>query len=246
MTKLSVNVNKIAWLRNARGEDRPNVVRAAQTCIAAGADGITVHPRQDGRHIREQDVRDLAGAIEVEFNVEGYPSGDFIALVMDVLPTQVTLVPDGPTALTSDHGWPLVEGGSETEAMKMLRPIVAALKGRGLRVSLFADPDAEQIRAASELGADRIELYTKAYADAEDHADALDAYRAAALVAQRLGMGVNAGHDLNLTNLGTFLTIPGILEVSIGHALISDALDMGLSAAVRAYCEVIRGTTVTT
>ena len=239
MTNLSVNVNKIAWLRNARGEDTPNVVRAAHICIAAGADGITVHPRQDGRHIREQDVRDLGSEIEVEFNVEGYPSREFIDLVLEVSPAQVTLVPDGPTALTSDHGWPLLDGGSETEAMKMLRPILATLKDKDLRVSLFPDPDVEQIQAAADLGADRVELYTKSYADAADHAAALAPFRASALAAQELGIGVNAGHDLNLTNLGTFLTIPGILEVSIGHALISDALDIGLANAVKAYREVI-------
>ena len=235
MTKLSVNLNKVALLRNARGEGVPDVVRAAHSCIDAGADGITVHPRPDARHIHVSDVRALSKSVSVEFNVEGYPTPTFLELVAETAPTQATLVPDEPAALTSDHGWTLVDDGGDTQDMEMLRPVVASLKRAETRVSLFMDPDLDQIRAAARLGVDRVELYTKPFVDAyggPDEATMLAAFHDSAVVAQELGLGVNAGHDLNLANLGLFLTIPGVLEVSIGHALVSDALHMGLKAAV--------------
>ena len=237
MTRLSVNLNKVALLRNARDLDIPSVLAAAQTCIAAGAHGITVHPRPDERHIRASDVYALADLLTdtptVEYNIEGNPfEGRFMDLVGQVKPTQCTLVPDAPGARTSDHGWNVAEHGAR------LRPIVEALQAAGMRVSLFMDPDLEQIEHAARLGADRIELYTEPYASA--HADGdfdgvLARYARAAAHAQSLGLGVNAGHDLNRANLAAFCAIPNILEVSIGHALIADALHLGLHATVEAY-----------
>jgi len=232
MTRLSVNVNKIALLRNCRDIGIPSVVGAARTCIAAGAQGITVHPRPDERHIRASDVYELVEDMPVEFNIEGNPFPSLLEIVRNVRPTQATLVPDDPNASTSDHGWDL-----EADAAR-LEPIIADLKDWGVRVSLFMDADPGAMARAREIGADRVELYTEPYAAAfcdPDAEDMLPLFADAAAAAQDAGLGVNAGHDLNLHNLAHFCTIPGILEVSIGHALIADALDMGLTAAVQAY-----------
>lgn len=237
MIALSVNVNKIATLRNARGGDRPNVVHAARTCIAAGCHGITVHPRPDGRHIRYADVHDLATLLAdydgTEFNVEGYPSPAFLDLVCEVKPTQCTLVPDPPDVLTSNAGWDLAGdvGG--------LGDALARLRGQGIRTSLFLDPDVNQVNRAREVGTDRIELYTERYArtfGGDEQEPVVADYRHAAREARRHGLGVNAGHDLDLDNLPYFAAqVPGLLEVSIGHALICDALYRGLDATVEAY-----------
>ena len=260
MTALSVNVNKIAWLRNSREGARPSVVEAARTVIAAGAHGITVHPRPDQRHIRPGDVHALARLLasehpHVEFNVEGNPAAGprdngypgFDHLVETARPHQATLVPDADAQLTSDHGWDL----SDPAEAGRVAEIVARYRGWGVRVSLFMDPVEEQIARARECGADRIELYTGPYADlAERHG--LDhpetracrcSYLDAARYAVKLGLGVNAGHDLNLDNLAEFITIGGVAEVSIGHALIADALEFGLAAAVRKYLDAIGGAT---
>lgn len=237
MIALSVNVNKIATLRNARGGDRPNVVHAAHTCIAAGCHGITVHPRPDGRHIRYTDVHDLAEMLAdydgIEFNIEGYPSPAFLDLICKVKPTQCTLVPDPPDVLTSNAGWDLVGNvGGLGDALSRLR-------GQGIRTSLFLDPDMNQVNRAREIGTDRIELYTERYArtfgGAEQERVIAD-YRNAAREARRLGLGINAGHDLDLDNLPYFVAqVPSLIEVSIGHALICDALYRGLDATVKAY-----------
>ncbi|MGH8010319.1 MAG: pyridoxine 5'-phosphate synthase, partial [Candidatus Binatia bacterium] len=225
MVKLSVNVNKIATLRNARGGDLPNVVQAARTCIAAGCHGITVHPRPDGRHIRRQDVLDLAALLTVEFNIEGYPAPEFLDLVCQVRPTQCTLVPDAPDVLTSHAGWDL------SSNVAWLGDVLQRLRDQGIRTSLFMDPDPQQVRRAKELGADRIELYTEHYAKmfaTPEREHVFDTYHQAALVAQEVGLGLNAGHDLNVENLSYLVEhLPGLLEVSIGHALICDALYMG-------------------
>jgi pyridoxine 5-phosphate synthase len=237
MVKLSVNLNKVATLRNARGGNMPSVVQAAATCIAVGCHGITVHPRPDGRHIRRQDVLDLAAMLTVEFNIEGYPTPEFLNLVCQVTPTQCTLVPDAPDVLTSNKGWDL------TGDVTWLGDILRRLHDQGIRTSLFLDPDPEQVRRAKDVGTDRIELYTEQYArmfpTAEREA-ALAPYREAAAIAQEIGLGINAGHDLNLDNLPYFAQrVPGLLEVSIGHALISDALYMGLTQAVKAYLHAL-------
>ena len=237
MVRLSVNVNKIATLRNARGGDLPNVVQTAQTCIDAGCHGITVHPRPDGRHIRVQDVLDLAAMLTVEFNIEGYPSPEFLDLVCRVRPTQCTLVPDAPDVLTSHAGWDL------RGDVVWLGDVLRRLRDQSIRTSLFMDPDPEQVRRAKELGADRIELYTERYArlfTTPEQEQVFDPYRRAALVAQEVGLGLNAGHDLNLENLPYLVqNMPGLLEVSIGHALICDALYMGLFPAVKAYLHAL-------
>jgi len=240
MTRLSVNINKVALLRNTRNNGIPSVIHAAEQSIAAGAHGITVHPRPDGRHIREMDVYELAVVLkrypEIEFNIEGNPFPDFLKLVHIIRPHQCTLVPDDPAAFTSDHGWNL-----KADA-KGLRPIIAEIKEYGARVSLFMDADSDQWSVAREIGADRVELYTEPYAEAFGRPDfdrVFEQYAAAAAAAQAAGLGVNAGHDLNLANLGAFCRIPGILEVSIGHALIADALEMGISNAVRAYLRIL-------
>ena len=247
MTKLSVNVNKVALLRNSRDIGIPSVIDAAKACVAAGADGITVHPRPDQRHIRPGDAYELAemlvAELSVEFNIEGNPFAEaagsypgFLAIVRKIKPDQCTLVPDDPGQLTSDHGWDLAKDGER------LKPALAELADLGVRVSMFMDPDVEQIGRAGELGADRVELYTEPYARAfaaGNVDEVLGRFAAAAVRAQQLGMGVNAGHDLNLANLGHFCTIPGILEVSIGHALVADALHMGFPAAVKAYLEAL-------
>jgi len=235
--KLSVNVNKVATLRNARGGDLPNVVHAARTCIEAGCQGITAHPRPDGRHIRTQDVLDLAAMLTVEFNIEGYPSPEFIDLVCRVRPTQCTLVPDPPEVLTSNAGWDLK---SDTT---WLREVLQRLHDHGIRTSLFLEPDPDQVQRAKEIGTDRIELYTEHYArmfGTPAEKSVFETYYRAALVAQEVGLGVNAGHDLNLDNLPFFVqNLPGLLEVSIGHALICDALYLGLNQAVKAYLQAL-------
>lgn len=235
--KLSVNVNKIATLRNSRGGDLPNVVHAARTCIEAGCHGITVHPRPDGRHIRVQDVLDLASVLTVEFNIEGYPSPEFLDLVCRVRPTQCTLVPDPPDVLTSNAGWDL-KGD-----VAWLRDVLQRLHDHGVRTSLFLEPDPEQVRQAKKIGTDRVELYTEHYAKmfgTPDGKPVFDTYYRAAQVAQEVGLGLNAGHDLNLENL-PFLAqnLPGLQEVSIGHALICDALYRGLHQAVKAYLKAL-------
>jgi pyridoxine 5-phosphate synthase len=238
MIRLSVNVNKIATLRNARGGNIPNVVEAARTCIAAGCYGITVHPRPDARHITFQDVFDLAAMMTVEFNIEGYPGAEFIDLVMRVRPTQVTLVPDPPGVLTSSAGWNLAGGAAD-----WLRGVLAKFREAGIRSSLFIETDAAQIKYARKLGADRIELYTGPYAHAFGTAagkEILAAHREAASLAREIGLGVNAGHDLDLKNIPAYAkAVRGLQEVSIGHALISDALYMGLTRAVKAYLKAL-------
>jgi pyridoxine 5-phosphate synthase len=237
MVRLSVNVNKAATLRNARGGNVPDVLRVARTCIEAGCHGITVHPRPDGRHIRYDDVRALAAMMPVEFNVEGYPSPEFLDLVLGVAPTQCTLVPDAPDQLTSNAGWRL---GEDTT---WLAPVIGRLRARGIRVSLFMDPDPALVRRAQAIGADRVELYTEPYARAYPtprRDTVFAAYRGAADAAVSVGLGVNAGHDLDLENLPHLArNLPGLLEVSIGHALISDALFLGLRGAVQAYLRAL-------
>jgi pyridoxine 5-phosphate synthase len=238
MIRLSVNVNKIATLRNARGGNIPDVVEAARTCIAAGCHGITVHPRPDARHITFQDVFDLAAMMTVEFNIEGYPGAEFIDLVLRVLPTQVTLVPDPPGVLTSNAGWNLTSGDAD-----WLGELLPRFRKAGIRTSLFLDADAEQIERARKLGADRIELYTGPYAHAfgtPEGKQILAAHREAARIARKIGLGVNAGHDLDLKNLPAYVkAVKGLQEVSIGHALISDALYMGLTRTVKAYLKAL-------
>lgn len=237
-TKLSVNLNKVALLRNTRDVGIPSVTEAAKWCIEAGAHGITVHPRPDERHITRQDTYDLAEVIDdVEFNIEGNPFPDYIELVNDLHPTQCTLVPDTPDQRTSDHGWNL------TKDAERLAPIIDQLKIEGMRVSLFLDPDAEQVQLAKDIGADRIELYTEAYARAytEGIADSvIDSYIEAADAAYSIGLDINAGHDLNLDNLHFFLeAIPHVAEVSIGHALIADSLLMGIHKAIESYLNAL-------
>jgi len=236
MTKLSVNLNKVALIRNTRPIGIPSVIDAARTCMRAGVDGITVHPRPDQRHTKPSDVYELAEILTVEFNIEGNPFPHFMEMVHKVKPTQCTLVPDAPDAFTSDHGWDLSEHGER------LRPIIQELKDLGIRTSLFMDPDLDQIQRAKEVGADRIELYTEPYARAFREGDVepvFQQYARAAEKAQQIGLGVNAGHDLNRENLGKFCSIPGILEVSIGHALIADALEMGLFKTVQEYLKIL-------
>jgi pyridoxine 5-phosphate synthase len=231
-TRLSVNINKIATLRNARGGNLPDLIKAAKDIERFGAEGITVHPRPDERHIKYDDVYNLKPIVKTEFNIEGYPNERFIALVTDVVPDQVTLVPDPPGVLTSNAGWDTVKNKS------FLKDIIKKLKSKGIRVSLFMDPDLELIGHASETGTDRIELYTEAYAAnyLKNKEEAISDYIKAAEKAGEYGLGLNAGHDLNLDNLTYFNRyIPGLLEVSIGHALISDALYLGLENTVQLY-----------
>lgn len=242
MTFLSVNLNKVALLRNTRTLGIPSVSRAARIALAAGAHGITVHPRPDGRHVRAPDVRELAALLRewpgAEFNIEGNPFHQLLGFIRDVRPAQCTLVPDETGAFTSDHGWDLAKDA------RRLEPVVAEIKSLGVRVSLFMDPVPAAMAAARELGADRVELYTEPYArvfgTGEEKA-VLGRYAAAATAARNSGLGVNAGHDLNRENLPAFLrAVPGVLEVSIGHALIADALELGLAETVRQYLEAIR------
>ncbi|MDR2883018.1 MAG: pyridoxine 5'-phosphate synthase [Alistipes sp.] len=232
MTKLSVNVNKIAVLRNSRGGAEPSVVRAALAAECFGAQGITVHPRPDERHIRYSDVRELAPLVSTEFNIEGNPIESFVELVLEVHPAQVTLVPDPPGAITSNAGWDTVKNAV------FLREVTERFQEAGVRVSIFVDPDPVMVAGAAAVGADRVELYTEAYARgyADDIFAAIDPYVAAAEEARRQGIGLNAGHDLNLDNLQFFVaTIPWTDEVSIGHALIADALYMGLETTIAEY-----------
>lgn len=245
-TKLSVNLNKIALLRNQREIGYPSVLETARQVVHAGAQGITVHPRPDERHIRKADVYELAELIrrefpaEIEFNIEGYPSPDFIALVQQVRPQQVTLVPDRPEQRTSDHGWELGPDRGE------LRPLVRELKAAGARVSLFMDPEPGEMAAAAAVGVDRVELYTGPYAFAclDDRAAArtlLRRYASTAEAAVAAGLVINAGHDLNLDNLPAFVAaLPALAEVSIGHALTADALRLGWTAAIEAYLRALR------
>lgn len=232
MTRLSVNINKIATLRNARGGQIPDPVLAAVRIQEYGADGITVHPRPDGRHIRFSDVIALKTVVHTEFNIEGYPSDAFMNLVSTVRPDQVTLVPDPPDALTSNAGW------DTRKHAGLLKDIVAQLKALGCRVSIFLEPDLRLIESAAATGTDRIELYTESYAVgyAENPSTAIEPFVATARVAHEFGLGVNAGHDLSLDNLSFFAeNVPFLDEVSIGHALISDALYLGLKETISRY-----------
>jgi pyridoxine 5-phosphate synthase len=232
MTRLSVNINKVATLRNARGGNIPDVVRVAKDCEKFGAQGITVHPRPDERHIRPDDVVALRKVVHTEFNIEGNPERRFIDLVLDVLPEQVTLVPDGHDALTSSAGW-------DTRAHRdFLRDVIRTFQHKGIRVSVFVDAAADMVRGAAEAGADRVELYTEPYAAqyGKQRETAVAPFIEAAREAEKCGLGLNAGHDLNLENLHYFCRmVPNLLEVSIGHALISDALYLGLEETIRRY-----------
>ncbi len=236
MTFLSVNVNKIATLRNARGENTPNVVQVAIDCERYGADGITVHPRPDERHITRKDVYDLAKVVTTEFNIEGYPNQRFMDLVRDVSPAQATLVPDPPGVLTSNAGWDTKKNAS------FLKDIADDLRSKNIRSSIFVDTNLENIQYAKECGVDRIELYTGPYAKdfKTNPEDAIQDYIVAAELANQLGLGINAGHDLDLNNLKFFKeNIGGLLEVSIGHALISDALYYGLENTIQLYKKLL-------
>ncbi|MBR5074947.1 MAG: pyridoxine 5'-phosphate synthase [Bacteroidales bacterium] len=231
-TRLSVNINKIATLRNARGGNMPNVLQCALDCERFGAQGITVHPRPDERHIRRQDVLDLKPVLTTEFNIEGNPKDPFNQLVLSVLPAQVTLVPDAENAITSNAGWDTIAN------REFLKKTCKMFKDAGIRVSIFVDPVEDMVKGAAECGCDRVELYTEAYARdfKANREQAIEPYYMAAVQAQKCGLGLNAGHDLNLDNLRYFAqTIPGLLEVSIGHALICDALYLGLENTIRAY-----------
>lgn len=232
MTKLSVNINKIATLRNSRGGNVPNVLQVAQDCEKFGAEGITVHPRPDERHIRYKDVYDLASKVKTEFNIEGYPSVKFLDLVKAVRPTQVTLVPDAPDAITSNAGW-----DTETN-QQLLSDIVDEMRELGIRTSIFVDANLKKVEYAAKTGTDRIELYTEPYAALypKDKEEAVKPFIESAKLAKKLGMGVNAGHDLSFENLNyLYKNIPWLDEVSIGHALIADALYLGLEKTIAAY-----------
>jgi pyridoxine 5-phosphate synthase len=236
MTKLSVNINKIATIRNARGGIVPNVTEAARRCQEFGAQGITVHPRPDERHIRYQDVRDIRPIITTEFNIEGYPSQRFLDLVLEVKPHQATLVPDSHDVITSNQGWNVIK------YERFLSDVVKELQRNGIRTSLFVETDLEQIERAAATGTNRIELYTEPYASRfeTDPEKAIAPYVRAAHRANELGLGLNAGHDLNLDNLRFFKDrIPGLLEVSIGHALIADALYLGLEKTIQRYLDQV-------
>lgn len=241
MTRLSVNVNKVALLRNSRSIGIPSVTRFAQIALEAGAQGITVHPRPDGRHIREPDVIELHALVRsrsgVELNIEGNPFHDMLDLVRKAQPDQCTLVPDDPAAFTSDHGWDLGRDAAR------LQPIISEIRKLGIRVSLFMDPAPEHMNLAQKVGADRVELYTEPYARAfgtSEQDAVVGRYVRAAQAANAAGLGINAGHDLNRDNLPLFLhSVPGVLEVSIGHALISDALEFGMNEATRLYLRAI-------
>ncbi len=243
MTKLSVNINKIATLRNSRGGNSPDVIKAAMDIQRFGADGITVHPRPDERHIRYQDVRELKPIIITEFNIEGNcREPKFVDLVLEVRPDQVTLVPDAEGQITSDHGWNTIVH------REYLKEMVSVFKEAGIRVSIFCDPDPVMVAGAAETGTDRIELYTEAYARqyTQDPTAAIRPYEAAAIEARRLRLGLNAGHDLSLENLAYFSkTIPWLDEVSIGHALISDALYYGLENTIQLYKRCLHQTQLT-
>jgi pyridoxine 5-phosphate synthase len=237
MTRLSVNINKIATIRNARGGNNPDVVKVALDCERFGADGITVHPRPDERHIRRQDVYDLKKVLTTEFNIEGYPAPAFMELVCQIKPAQVTLVPDSPDQITSNHGWDTLKN------QDFLTDIVSELKRNGIRASVFVDPDPMMVELAAKAGADRVELYTEPYATnyvKSDPETAVKPFVTAARKARECGMGLNAGHDLSLVNL-RFLKeqIPWLDEVSIGHALVCDALYLGLEKTISEYKKCI-------
>ncbi len=232
MTKLSVNINKFATLRNARGGSNPNVVKAAMDCERFGAQGITVHPRPDERHIRYNDVLELAETVTTEFNIEGYPDERYMELVKRVRPTQATLVPDAPDVLTSNAGWDTIRNEA------LLKGLIAELKSEGIRTSIFVDPDVKMVERAAHIGTDRIELYTESYASGyhKDRERAVASYCAAGRKAVELGLALNAGHDLDLDNLSYFVSeVPKVQEVSIGHALICDAIYYGLENTIRLY-----------
>ncbi|OFX84335.1 MAG: pyridoxine 5'-phosphate synthase [Bacteroidetes bacterium GWF2_33_16] len=237
MTRLSVNINKIATLRNARGGNIPSVLDAAINCERFGAQGVTVHPRPDERHIRYQDVYDIRPIIKTEFNIEGYPSQSFIDLVLKVLPHQVTLVPDPPDALTSNAGWDTIKN------KKYLKNIIDIFHSKNIRTSIFIETDPELIKNAVETGTDRIELYTEPYAAnfSTNKEQAITPFIKAAETANKAGLGLNAGHDLNLDNLKYFKqNIPGLLEVSIGHALIADSIYFGLENTIQMYLRELK------
>ncbi len=237
MVRLSVNINKIATLRNARGGNVPDVVRAAMDCERFGAQGITVHPRPDERHIRFHDVYDLKEVVRTEFNIEGNPTPQFIELVSQIRPAQVTLVPDEPGQLTSDHGWDTIRHRQK------LKEIITGFHELGIRTSIFVDPDPAMVENARHTGTNRVELYTEGYARnfPENPEEAVKAYTSAALAAEKAGIGLNAGHDLSLENLRYFKDhIPGLLEVSIGHALICDALYYGLENTIQLYLRQLK------
>lgn len=237
MTQLSVNINKVATLRNARGENVPNVQEFASECESLGADGITVHPRPDERHIKYADVFMLRPLVKTEFNIEGYPSPEFMDMVLKVKPEQVTLVPDAPGDLTSHEGWDVAANSD------FLTTIVDRLREAGIRSSIFVGTDIDNIKAAAAVGADRVELYTKPYADqySDNAAEAVLPYVEASKAAHKVGLGVNAGHDLNLDNLHYFYkSLPYLNEVSIGHAIITDALFLGIGETIRRYKECLK------
>ena len=237
MTKLSVNINKIATLRNSRGGDAPNVVQFAKDAQRFGAEGITVHPRPDERHIRYQDVLDLKSEVTTEFNIEGNPIPKFIDMVLEVKPTQVTLVPDAEDAITSNAGWDTVKHKD------FLIDVIKEFKNNGIRTSIFVDPDLHQIEGAKETGTDRIELYTEAYAHqfSLGNKDGIKPYMECAGLANTLGLGINAGHDLSLDNIKYFKeNITGLLEVSIGHALISESLYLGAKNVIKMYLDKLK------
>ncbi|EPJ55385.1 MAG: pyridoxal phosphate biosynthesis protein [Osedax symbiont Rs2] len=239
MTKLSVNLNKIALLRNSRGRDFPNVVNFANKFMALGVQGITVHPRQDERHITMQDAHDLGELLKdnssVEYNIEGYPSEDFLQLVEKIKPTQCTLVPDAPGQLTSDHGWDL------SQDMQLVQQTCARLKKSGIRAAIFLDPSVEDVTLAAQSGCDRVEFYTESFAASYHNENAptvFKDYQDAVAKATALGIEVNAGHDLDLQNLAKFLSIPAILEVSIGHVLTVECIEQGMQSVVAQYLEI--------
>ncbi|WP_418602443.1 pyridoxine 5'-phosphate synthase [Hwangdonia sp.] len=237
MTKLSVNINKIATLRNSRGGDMPNVVQFAKDAQRFGAEGITIHPRPDERHIRYQDARDLKPEVYTEYNIEGNPIKKFIDLVLEVAPTQVTLVPDAVDAITSNAGWDTIKHKD------FLVEVIKEFKQNGIRTSIFVDPDLKQIEGAKNTGTDRIELYTEAFAHQYDlgNKDAIKPYVACAELANKLGLGINAGHDLSLENIEFFKdNMPNLLEVSIGHALISESLYLGAENVIQMYLHKLK------
>ena len=236
--RLSVNINKIATIRNARGGNVPNVLEAAINCERFGAQGITVHPRPDERHIRYQDVRDIKPVVKTEFNIEGYPNRSFIDLVLEVKPKQVTLVPDPPDVLTSNAGWDTIKNES------FLKEVISEFHKSGIRTSIFIETNPEMIKNAIKSGTDRIELYTESYATnyPRDKTSAIKPFIESAKLANNIGLGINAGHDLDLNNLKYFAeNIPGLLEVSIGHALISEALYLGLENTIQLYLRQLKG-----
>jgi len=232
MTRLSVNINKVALIRNARGSNLPNLVQVAKDCEQFGAHGITVHPRPDERHVRYSDIPALKKIVTTEFNIEGNPTPKFLEMVLATKPDQCTLVPDAPDALTSDNGWDTITHHD------FLKEVIGSLKASGIRVSLFINPVREMLEGAKVVGADRVELYTGPYAleFAHDRKGAVQPYKEAGLIAQDLGLGINAGHDLNLDNLNYFVShVDNVLEVSIGHALICDSLYLGLHNTIAQY-----------